>query len=334
MASHSATQRLWKELAALYAAAGGAERHSLTRLVKLGKDQRPPIRIGTSTINDWLCGTSVPTHKTTVRYFNVLVTYLGAHLVSSKYQKKPPEWWSNQLAAAQLEREKRRGGRPGAPKASVITPTESSSDSHRMSIDKGPTAEAAVRVALTVDRLQTQRAAASAFEKVATEVLRDARTAATERAWLPESWPGVDDALNTLDTTGPEEILDAARAIRLLLRLLPQEAACWAAIDHLTTNERTALDQVAIAVRWADGDINEHVRIAEDQAHDAMECVQRMGGGFLWVHLREGLLLEDMGSRYQRTIGETDVALREFRSLVRRLLNESERDIPNSTAAG
>jgi hypothetical protein len=195
-----------------------------------------------------------------------------------------------------------------------------------VSINRAPTVEATLRAALTVDRIQAQRDAADAFDKAATEVLRDARMAAAERTWLPESCPTVDDALNTLDSTGPEEVLKAARTVRLLLSLLPISAACCAAISHLNADERTALDQVAIAVRWADGDINAHVRIAEERAQDAMECVQRMGGGFLWVHLREGHLLSDMGTRYQRAIGEVDVALREFRSLVRWLLNGSEKD--------
>ncbi|WSQ10841.1 hypothetical protein OG604_25560 [Streptomyces sp. NBC_01231] len=195
-----------------------------------------------------------------------------------------------------------------------------------ITINKAPTADAAVRAALAVDRIQAQRDAADAFDKAATDVLRDARMAATERACLPESWPSVEDALNTLDSTGPEEVLKAARTVRLLLSLLPDSAACCAAISHLNAEERTALDEVAIAVQWAEGDINAHVHIAEERAHDAMECVQRMGGGFLWVHLREGLLLKDMGPRYQRAIGEADVALRDFRSLVRQLLNGSERD--------
>ncbi|MER6274579.1 hypothetical protein [Streptomyces sp900105755] len=193
-------------------------------------------------------------------------------------------------------------------------------------IEKASTADAAVHAALAVDRIQAQRDAADAFDKAATDVLRDARTAAAEKAWLMEPWPSVEDALNTLARTGPEEIIKAARDVHLLLTLLPQSAACCAAISYLNADERTALDQVAIAVQWAAGDINAQVRIAEERAHAAMECVQGMGGGFLWVHLREGLLLKDTGPRYQRAIGSVDVALREFRSLVRQLLNNSERD--------
>ncbi|MER5916940.1 hypothetical protein ABT124_42950 [Streptomyces sp. NPDC001982] len=90
--------------------------------------------------------------------------------------------------------------------------------------------------------------------------------------------------------------MKASRDVHLLLTLLPQSAACCAAISYLNADERTALDQVAIAVQRAAGDVNAHVRIAEEWAHDAMECVQGLGGGFLWVHLREGLLLKDMGT--------------------------------------
>lgn len=160
-------------------------------------------------------------------------------------------------------------------------------------------ADAAVRAALAVDRMQAQCDAADAFDRAASEVLRDARMAAAERAGLPESWPSVEEALNALDRTGPEEVLEAAHHVRLLLSLLPQLAACCAAIPLLNADERAALDQVAIAARWADGDINEHVRMAEERAHEAMECVRRMEGDFLWVHLREGRLPEDLGSRYR-----------------------------------
>lgn len=119
MDTDRATQRFWEGLAALYAATGGKDSHSLKQLVKLGRDQQPPIEIGTSTINAWFLRRNVPMGEKSVRYFKVLVTYLEARVPEhSTYQKKSPDWWSDQLKAAQLERGKYRGGRPAEPRTS------------------------------------------------------------------------------------------------------------------------------------------------------------------------------------------------------------------------
>ncbi|MEU2770939.1 hypothetical protein ABZ628_29970 [Streptomyces diastaticus] len=152
-----------------------------------------------------------------------------------------------------------------------------------------------------------------AFDTAATAVLSDAREAYEAWAWLPEPWPDVEDALNALCRTGPQDVMadvvKAAREIRLLLLLLPQSAACCAAIHMLDAEDRAALDQVALAVQWADGAVNAHVRAAEERARKAMTEVDHMGGGFLWVHLREGKRLEAMRPRYQRAIAVADLVL-------------------------
>lgn len=183
-----------------------------------------------------------------------------------------------------------------------------------------PAAEAAERAAVAAERFQAQREVVDAFDRAATGALGDAREAYEARVGLPESWPDVEDALNALCRTGPQDVMadvvKAAREVRLLLLLLPQSAACCAAIPMLDAEDRAALDQVALAVRWADGAVNAHVHAAEERAQEAMAKVDRMGGGFLRVHLREGERLEAMRPRYQRAIAAADVALREFRSLV------------------
>ncbi|SDN74769.1 helix-turn-helix domain-containing protein [Streptomyces wuyuanensis] len=146
-------------------------------------------------------------------------------------------------------------------------------------------AEAAERAAVAAERFQAQREVVDVFDRAVTGVLSDAREAYEARVGLPESWPDVEDALNALCRTGPQDVmadvLKAAREVRLLLILLPQSAACCAAIHMLDAEDRAALDQVALAVRWADGAINAHVHAAEERAREAMTKVDRMGGRLL-----------------------------------------------------
>ncbi|WSA65561.1 hypothetical protein OIE65_46035 [Streptomyces sp. NBC_01800] len=227
---------------------------------------------------------------------------------------------------------RRQPRRQGA-RTPVDSPDGAPGTTGEVSVRSASAADAAVHAAAVIAQIREQREAVGAFDKAATDVLRDAQEAFGAGAGLRGCWPDVEDALNTLARTGPEDVmkdvLKAARSVHLLLGLLPQLAACCAAISHLDADERAALDRIATAVRWADGDINAHVRLAEERAHEALESVQRRGGGFLTVHLLEGLFLQDMGPRYQRAIGVADVALREFRSLVRRRLFE-----PNTVHVG
>ncbi|WP_405871008.1 ATP-binding protein [Streptomyces sp. NBC_00005] len=115
-----AAERFWGELRRLYDA---ARRPSLNRLVKLGKEQQPPLRIGIATIDDWLTAKSVPGQRSE-RYFKVLIAFLQTRVPHDvPYQKRSEGAWLQMLAVARKERSANQGGRPrsaqGAADASV-----------------------------------------------------------------------------------------------------------------------------------------------------------------------------------------------------------------------
>jgi tetratricopeptide (TPR) repeat protein len=107
----SAAGRFWLELDALYRAAG---RPTLGRLVHLGLEQHPPIRVSSSAINDWLNRKAVPTGPKNTRYLTVMVAFLRAGVrPDAGYEPLPAGEWGRLLQAALAERAAgRRTGRP------------------------------------------------------------------------------------------------------------------------------------------------------------------------------------------------------------------------------
>lgn len=111
-----AAERFWGELRRLYEVAGAPP---LSRLVKLGKDQQPPLRIGVATIDDWLTAKAVPGRRSE-RYFKALVAFLQSRVSpESAYQKRSEGVWLHMLAAARGERSANRGGRPRSAQGSA-----------------------------------------------------------------------------------------------------------------------------------------------------------------------------------------------------------------------
>ncbi|MFG2713019.1 ATP-binding protein [Streptomyces goshikiensis] len=72
--------RLWSELRAVHEAAG---RPTLRRLVGVAGEQKPPLKVSDTTVNDWLNGKSLP-DKTSTRVFLVLVRFLGNEAAGRK----------------------------------------------------------------------------------------------------------------------------------------------------------------------------------------------------------------------------------------------------------
>ena len=106
-------QRFWAELAAVYEAAG---RPTLDRLVRLGREQRPPATVADSTLSGWLNAGSVPGPVHT-RYFLVLTAFLQSEAGRggrTGYPARPEAWWGQLLTRARSERNANRGGRPTA----------------------------------------------------------------------------------------------------------------------------------------------------------------------------------------------------------------------------
>ncbi|MFJ4478775.1 tetratricopeptide repeat protein [Streptomyces xanthochromogenes] len=104
------TDRFRAELNAAHQAAG---RPTLERLVRLGLEQRPPIKISDSAISGWTTGSAVP-GPAQQRYFLVLTAFLQSEAKSRKasYTPRSPAWWQELLSEAQRERNSGRGGRP------------------------------------------------------------------------------------------------------------------------------------------------------------------------------------------------------------------------------
>ncbi|HVT68192.1 MAG TPA: AAA family ATPase, partial [Trebonia sp.] len=114
MNEHSAADRFWLELQALYRAAG---RPTLRRLVHLGIEQRPPVQVSPSTVNDWLNGKAVPAGRKNARYLTVMVAFLQARVrPGAAFDVLPAGEWDRLLRAAQAERAAgKRKGRPRRP---------------------------------------------------------------------------------------------------------------------------------------------------------------------------------------------------------------------------
>ncbi|MBT2478183.1 tetratricopeptide repeat protein [Streptomyces sp. ISL-94] len=112
-------RRFWAELATVYESAG---RPTLERLVQLGEQRNPPVKIGVSTLSDWLNGRTVPDRND--RYVMALVHFLQQEAagVGSGYARRPEGWWQQLLAAARQERNTTRGGRPATRAASPGPP--------------------------------------------------------------------------------------------------------------------------------------------------------------------------------------------------------------------
>lgn len=116
-----AAARYAAELSALYEAAG---RPALRALVGQAKAQRPPVKVSTSSLHDWLNGKSVPSSPRTARF-------LVGHLQSRAKQKgavftaRSPEEWERLRSEAAAERRPRpkpsAADRPSSPQ----TPAES-----------------------------------------------------------------------------------------------------------------------------------------------------------------------------------------------------------------
>ncbi|ROQ89002.1 putative ATPase [Streptomyces sp. 2132.2] len=129
MAVAERAQQFWAELATAYENAG---RPTLERLVRLGNQQTPQVKIAVSTLHDWLNGRTVP-HGRYDRYVMRLVDFLQqeAARAGSGYARRPEGWWQQLLAAARQERNAARGGRPakraappGPPPGSVTLPPD------------------------------------------------------------------------------------------------------------------------------------------------------------------------------------------------------------------
>jgi tetratricopeptide (TPR) repeat protein len=108
---HAAAARFWRELEALYRAAG---RPTLKSLVHLGLAQQPPIPVSASTINGWLNHKAVPTGRKNTRFLIALIDFLQARVrPDARYDRLPPAEWGRLLRAAQTERAAgKKQGRP------------------------------------------------------------------------------------------------------------------------------------------------------------------------------------------------------------------------------
>jgi tetratricopeptide (TPR) repeat protein len=118
VSENGAAERFWLELRTLYQAAGAP---TLKQLVRLGREQNPPILIGHSTINGWLNGKAVPIGRKNQRYLTVLVISLQSRVgADGKYKRLPQGEWGQLLRAAQAQRaEGKRIGRPRRPDISL-----------------------------------------------------------------------------------------------------------------------------------------------------------------------------------------------------------------------
>jgi tetratricopeptide (TPR) repeat protein len=110
----SASARFWLELEAVYQAAG---RPTLQALVRLGREQHPPIPISASAINGWLTRKAVPAGQKNTRYLTVMVAFLQARVrPGAPYTRLTAGEWGRLLRAAQVERAAgKKMGRPRRP---------------------------------------------------------------------------------------------------------------------------------------------------------------------------------------------------------------------------
>jgi tetratricopeptide (TPR) repeat protein len=102
VSADSAAERFWRELQALYGAAG---KPTLRKLVHLGLQQQPPIAISHSTINGWLNRKAIPTGRKNERYLTAMISFLHARAKpDAGYERMPPGEWGRLLRAAQAQR--------------------------------------------------------------------------------------------------------------------------------------------------------------------------------------------------------------------------------------
>ncbi len=86
-----AADRFWSQLQALYQAAG---KPTLSRLVRLGLEQRPQIPISDSTINAWLNRKAVPTGRKNEQYLTAMLAFLQAKVrPTAPYEPLSIEMW-------------------------------------------------------------------------------------------------------------------------------------------------------------------------------------------------------------------------------------------------
>ncbi|WP_190186363.1 ATP-binding protein [Streptomyces cirratus] len=104
-----AVDRLGTELRSLYKAAGEP---TLSRLVRLGLDQVPPLQISDSTLSAWLNAGNVPGPGMKERYFLLLVAHLNGLAARKGHLTRPEGAWAALLKTARAERKAQRGGRP------------------------------------------------------------------------------------------------------------------------------------------------------------------------------------------------------------------------------
>ncbi|MFI2204581.1 ATP-binding protein [Streptomyces sp. NPDC020192] len=104
-----AVERFTTELKILYGAAGEP---TLSQLVRLGMQQRPPIKISDSTINTWLNAGHIPSPGIKENYFRVLVSFLQGRAEKKGHQRRSEAAWLHLLHSAREEKSARRGGRP------------------------------------------------------------------------------------------------------------------------------------------------------------------------------------------------------------------------------
>ncbi|MEU5108219.1 tetratricopeptide repeat protein [Streptomyces sp. NPDC021354] len=110
-------ERFRAELTAVYEAAGSP---TLMRLVRLGQEQKPPVKVAASTIHGWLNGPAVP-GGTHTRYFLALTAFLQGRAAASgsSYVTRSQARWQELLRNAREERDAARGGRPRTVSAPV-----------------------------------------------------------------------------------------------------------------------------------------------------------------------------------------------------------------------
>ncbi|MFI5899826.1 ATP-binding protein [Streptomyces cyaneofuscatus] len=101
--------RFGTELRSLYEAAGEP---TLGRLVRLGSDQVPPLRISDSTLSSWLNAGHVPGPGPKEKYFFLLVAHLNRMAAKDGHPTRAEGGWAALLKAAREEQGARRGGRP------------------------------------------------------------------------------------------------------------------------------------------------------------------------------------------------------------------------------
>jgi hypothetical protein len=105
------------ELRALYEAAG---KPTYAAVCHQAKAQRPPLRMGTSTLSAWIKGDNVPADPRTVAF---LTSYLAnlAKRRDRSFEPRPAGWW-DALYRAAVEEKRAGRGRGGRPSSAASAP--------------------------------------------------------------------------------------------------------------------------------------------------------------------------------------------------------------------